>query len=114
MQTEPDGDIPDYEMYEIAKEVERFGKKAELGAALERSEQVEDTTVRTLLDRWQKEMVAMGIAPRPHLMDHLARMGMKDLHAKSVLTLFLNTPMQLYICTGCCIKSSLLTNTCKS
>ena len=50
---------------------------------------------KTLLSRWQKEIIAMGIPPRPRLLYHLARIGMEDLHSKFVFDSLL--PVFIYI-----------------
>ena len=72
--------IPDFEIHEIAKEIEESGRLAELRDELE--EEGADLDARTLLSRWQKEMVSMGTPSRPHLLYHLERIGIKDLHSK--------------------------------
>ena len=74
--------LPDYEIHEITKEIEACGKLAELRNALE--VKGSDLDAKTVLSRWQKEMVAMGTPPRPRLLYHLARIGMEDLHSKLV------------------------------
>ncbi len=110
-------DITDYELHEIATEVERAGKIAEMCEALEKP--AANVDARTLLGRWQKEMKSMGAPPRPHLMYHLARMGMKDLHAKSVASynssVFLIFQVaNLLNFVGCYIKSLCLRSTGKN
>ena len=80
--TQSEHDIPTHEMLEVANEIEQCGKVYELRKALERSDDPESTSAQVLLDRWQKEMKSMGNPPRPHLMYHLARMGLKELHTK--------------------------------
>jgi hypothetical protein len=70
---------------EVAKEIEMSGKIAELRQALERFDDSECSSVKLLLERWQKDMKSMGKPPRPILMYHLARLGLRELHTKSVL-----------------------------
>ena len=44
----------------------------------------EQKDIKTLLQRWQKEMDRMSSPVRPYLMFHLSNIGMKGLHDKSV------------------------------
>ena len=75
-------EIPDYEIHEIAKEIEESGRLAELRDELE--EEGADLDARTLLSRWQKEMVSMDTPSRPCLLYHLERIGKNHLHSKLV------------------------------
>ena len=80
-----ENEIPDYEIHEIAKEIEELGKLAELHDELE--EEGADLDAKTLLTRWQKEMISMDIPSRPRLLYHLSRIGIKNLHSKLVFFL---------------------------
>ena len=71
-------------MLEVANEIERCGKVAELRKVLERSDDAESTSAKVLLNRWQVDMKFTGNSPRPHLMHLLEGMGMKELWTKLV------------------------------
>ncbi len=66
----------------IAKEVQAQGKLEELARALEMPHCTED--VKTLLQRWKKDMILTDSPARSYLMFHLASIGMQDLHDQSV------------------------------
>ena len=59
---------------------------------------------RVILTRWQKEMMGQGIPTRPHLLMQLRMIGMEDLHAKYVISLFLIAAHSIILFgrTGCC------------
>ena len=63
-------------------EVEKCGRAEDLKKVLETSG--EDVSTELLLDRWRKEMLSTGTKPRPSLIYHLARIGMRELHTKLV------------------------------
>ena len=67
---------------EVAKELERTGKASELRKALEIKSG--DANIEFLLNRWRTEMLSAGTQPRPSLLYHLARIGLRDIHTKSV------------------------------
>ena len=77
---------------EVANEIERCGKIAELRKALERSDDAESTSAKVLLDRWQVDVKFTGKPPRPQLMHLLTRIGMKELHTKSVDAMYAMNP----------------------
>ena len=60
---------------------------------------------RVILTRWQREMMEQGIPIRPHLLMQLRKIGMENLHAKYVISLFLTAAhfTILFGCTGCCL-----------
>lgn len=80
--TSSGSEISDNEINSIAKEVQLSNKVPELAEALEmtsHSESIGGNAV-TLLKLWQER--AAETPQRPHLLYHLARIGLQDLHAK--------------------------------
>ena len=63
--------------------MERCDKAEDLKRVLEMSGE-EGVSTELLLDRWRKEMLSIGTQPRPSLLYHLARIGMRELHTKLV------------------------------
>ena len=81
----PNPNISKHEIELIAAAVKDSNKVEDLAAALGMSDCLENVNgdVRIFLQRWQEK----GDAKRSHLLYHLARIGMQDLHEKLVLCL---------------------------
>lgn len=74
--------IPDDELCVIAQEVQKCNKVDRLIEVLEIRE--EEYDVRILLDHWQNRMKLKNVPARPHLLYHLAQIGMQNLHTRSI------------------------------
>ena len=78
--------IPEDELSLISKEVQQAKKVQELAGELEMSGhcQEDESSAMSLLLQWQERTVSVEMSPRPVLMYHLAKIGLKDLHSRLV------------------------------
>lgn len=68
----------------VADEVQKCNKVDELAEALEMPDNIKDANV--LLEQWQRQVVLTSSEARPHLIYHVARIGMQDLHTKLAIS----------------------------
>ena len=78
--------IPEDELSLIAREVQGANKVQELAGELEMPGhfQEDESSAMSLLLQWQERTVSVEMSPRPVIMYHLAKIGLKDLHSRLV------------------------------
>ena len=83
----PNPNISQQEIKLITDAVKESDKVGDLAAALEMSDCLEDAggDVGVLLQQWQEKADSSNIRKRSHLLYHIARIGMQDLHEKLVV-----------------------------
>jgi hypothetical protein len=90
----PEDEISDSEMNSIADQVTLADKVEELAEALEMTSYLENfkCSALELLKQWQEQATTADFLKKPYLMYHLAKIGMRDLHTRSVCTTTLYYP----------------------
>jgi hypothetical protein len=90
----PEDEISDSEMNSIADEITLANKVEELAKALQMTSYLENfnCSAMELLKQWQEQATTANFLKKPYLMYHLAKIGMRDFHTRSVYTTILYYP----------------------
>jgi hypothetical protein len=90
----PEDEISDSEMNSIADEITLANKVEELAKALQMTSYLKkfNCSAMELLKQWQEQATTANFLKKPYLMYHLAKIGMRDLHTRSVYTTTLYYP----------------------